>query len=97
MLITVLALILGAFTAVAQDEKILVIGHSEVTDSYDPAHGFTQTTGMVNHAAYSQLVTFPDEDASGILPLLADSWSISDDGMTYTFSLQPRRCLRQRR
>ena len=87
VLITLLALILGVFTAAAQDEKILVIGHSEVTDSYDPAHGFTQTTGMVNHAAYSQLVTFPDEDASGILPLLADSWSISDDGMTYTFSL----------
>jgi peptide/nickel transport system substrate-binding protein len=87
VLFTLLALLVGVFgTAIAQ-EKVLVIGHSEVTDSYDPAHGFTQTTGMVNHATYSQLVTFPDEDASEILPQLADSWSISDDGLTYTFTL----------
>lgn len=85
--LALLVLLAGAFTGLAQDEKVLVIGHSEVTDSYDPAHGFTQTTGIVNHAAYSQLVTFPDSDASEILPLLADSWSISDDGLTYTFTL----------
>ncbi len=87
VLVAVIVLLLGIFSAAAQDEKVLVIGHSEVTDSYDPAHGFTQTTGIINHATYSQLVTFPDQDASEILPLLADSWTISDDGMTYTFSL----------
>lgn len=67
--LALLVLLAGAFTGLAQDEKVLVIGHSEVTDSYDPAHGFTQTTSIVNHAAYSQLVTFPDADASEILPL----------------------------
>lgn len=87
VLVALLALFLGLFTALAQDEKVLVIGLAEQTDSYDPANGFTFTTGMVNHATYNQLVTFPNEDASEILPLLADSWSISDDGMTYTFSL----------
>jgi peptide/nickel transport system substrate-binding protein len=87
VLVTLLALTLGLFTALAQDEKVLVIGLAEQTDSYDPANGFTFTTGMVNHATYNQLVTFPDEDASQILPLLADSWSISDDGLIYTFSL----------
>ena len=86
-LLALIALLLGAFTGLAQDEKVLVIGHTETTDSYDPANGFTGTTHMVNHVAYDQLVTFPDDSASEILPKLADSWEISDDGMTYTFSL----------
>ena len=88
-LVTLLALLLGAFTGLAQDEKVLVIGHAESTDAYDPANGFTGTTHMVNHVVYDQLVTFPDADASEILPRLADSWEISDDGLTYTFSLNP--------
>ena len=89
LLIAALALLLGAFGVAKADEKVLVVGHSETTDSYDPANGFTGTTHMVNHVAYDQLVTFPDEDASQILPRLADSWSISDDGMAYTFSIHP--------
>lgn len=72
---------------VAQDEKVLVIGHAEQTDSYDPAHGFTPTSGMVHRATYDTLVTFPDEDASEILPSLATEWSVSEDGLTYTFTL----------
>ena len=85
--IAVLILMLGAFTGLTQDEKVLVIGWSENTDAYDPANGFTHSTHLINHVTYSQLVTFPDEDASEILPQLADSWEISEDGATYTFSL----------
>lgn len=88
VLTVLLILVMGVFgVATAQDEKVLVIGHAESTDSLDPANGFTQTTGIVNRANYSTLVTFPDEDASDILPMLADSWEISDDGLTYTFML----------
>jgi len=86
-LITLLVLVVGVFGVNAQDEKVLVIGHAEATDSLDPANGFTQTTGIVNRATYSTLVTFPDGDASEILPMLADSWEISEDGLTYTFML----------
>ena len=85
--IALLCLMLGAFSGYAQDEKVLVIGHAESTDAYDPANGFTGTTHMINHVAYDQLVTFPDADASEILPSLADSWEISEDGLTYTFSI----------
>jgi len=86
--IALLVLAIGAFGVSAQDETVLVIGHAESTDSLDPAHGFTQTTGIVNRATYSTLVTFPDADASEILPMLAESWEISDDGLTYTFTLR---------
>ena len=71
----------------AQEEKVLVIGHAETTDAYDPAHGFSPTGGIVNHVAYHTLVTFPSGDASEILPSLASAWTVSEDGLSYTFTL----------
>lgn len=89
LLVVVLVLSVVALTpAAAQDEKVLVIGHAESTDSLDPARGYTQTTGIVHRATYSTLVTFPDADSSSIEPRLASSWEISDDGLTYTFTLR---------
>lgn len=74
-------------SGLAQDEKVLVIGHAETTDAYDPAHAFSPTSGIVNHVAYDTLVTFPSGDASEILPRLATAWTVSEDGLTYTFTL----------
>lgn len=87
VLVLVAALLLGSIV-MAQEEKVLVIGHAEATDSLDPVRGFTQTTGVINRVTYQTLVTFPAQDASEILPLLATSWDISDDGLTYTFTLR---------
>jgi peptide/nickel transport system substrate-binding protein len=70
------------------EEKVLVIGHSEVTESYDLAHAFNPTSGMVHWATYDTLVKFPDGDASEILPNLATSWEVSEDGLVYTFTLR---------
>ncbi len=89
LIVTALAVLSLASVAGAQDdERVLVIGHAESTDSLDPARGFTQTTGIINRATYDTLVTFPDEDASEILPWLATEWTVSDDGNTYTFTLR---------
>ncbi len=87
------ALFLGAVLALAlvgtsHAQETIVIGHAEITEAYDPAHAFNPTSGMVNRIAYDTLVTFPDADASAIEPLLASSWTISDDGLTYTFTLR---------
>jgi len=71
----------------AQEERVLVVGHTESTDSLDPAHGYTQTTGIINRVTYETLVTFPDADASAIVPLLAADWTVSEDGLAYTFNL----------
>jgi peptide/nickel transport system substrate-binding protein len=72
----------------AQEEKVLVVGHAEATDSLDPARGYTQTTSIVLRATYENLVSFPDTDATEIIPMLATEWSVSDDGLTYTFKLR---------
>ncbi len=83
-----LLLLLGLAFVQAQAEQVLVVGHAEITEAYDPAHAFNPTSGMINRVAYDTLVTFPDGDASSIEPLLATSWSISDDGLVYTFELR---------
>lgn len=88
VLALVSALFVGVFGSQAQDETVLLIGHAESTDSLDPARGFTQTTGIVNKVTYDTLITFPDEDASELLPQLATEWSVSDDGLSYTFTLR---------
>ena len=88
LLIMIAVLALSVAIVAAQDEAVLVIGHAESTDSLDPARGYTQTTGIINRATYNTLVTFPDEDASDILPMLATDWTIDEDGTQYTFTLR---------
>ena len=87
LLLAALMVVVISGGLVAQDENVLVIGHAEQTDSYDLAHGFTPTAGIIHRATYDTLVTFPDGDASEVLPLLATDWTISDDGLVYTFNL----------
>ena len=70
------------------EEKVLIIGHLESGESYDPAHGLNPTSMMVNRATYDTLVTFAGSDASSIEPYVATDWTISDDGLIYTFTLR---------
>lgn len=88
VLVLSLALTLVSSALHAQDERVLIIGHAEVTESYDVAHAFNPTSGIVHRATYDTLVTFPDEDASSIEPNLATSWEVSEDGLVYTFNLR---------
>ena len=88
LLVVVMAVLLTLNIATAQDERTLVIGYAEETDFLDPAHGFTPDGSIVLRATYDTLVTFPDADASEVLPLLASSWTVSDDALTYTFTLR---------
>ncbi|MEL6270553.1 MAG: ABC transporter substrate-binding protein [Chloroflexota bacterium] len=87
MLALVLVLSFASFTG-AQDERVLVIGHAESTDFLDPQRGFTQTTSIIRRATYDTLTTFPAQDASEVLPRLATSWEVSEDGTAYTFTLR---------
>lgn len=88
VLVVVVAVLLALNIAAAQDERTLVIGFAEETDFLDPARGFTPDGSIVLRATYDTLVTFPDADASEVLPLLASDWTVSDDGLTYTFNLR---------
>ena len=58
-----------------------------VLKTLDPAREFEPTGGLVVHALYDTLVTFKGSDTTKIVPSLADSYTISSDGKTYTFTL----------
>jgi ABC-type transport system substrate-binding protein len=77
---------LGVF-AHAQREAI-IYAHSVPITTLDPAHGafLAYPAGYeASFALYDRLVTFGEDFA--IVPELATSWSVADDGVTWTFEL----------
>ena len=74
----------------AQDEgSQLIIGANFVIQSLDPGRSIETTTNMINHSTYDSLVTFEGEDLTTPMPRLASEWTVSEDGKSYTFTLQP--------
>lgn len=67
--------------------KTAVIAKAEDTVSLDTGRAFETLTSVIHKATYQTLVTFPDDNASEIKPLLAEKWEISEDGKQYTFTL----------
>ncbi|WP_416795854.1 ABC transporter substrate-binding protein [Ciceribacter azotifigens] len=55
----------------------------------DPGEAFEISTAEVTANTYSKLVNLDLDDTSKVVGELADSWTISDDGLTYTFKLKP--------
>ena len=74
-----------------EEEEILVIGLSEDTVSLDPARSYEWHATSVHHSVYETLTTFLPERLGEVVPGLAESWTISDDGLVYTFTLEEGR------
>ncbi|WP_438752546.1 ABC transporter substrate-binding protein [Pararhizobium sp. O133] len=55
----------------------------------DPGEAFELSTAEVTANTYSYLVRLDLNDTSKIVGDLAESWTVSDDGLTYTFKLKP--------
>ncbi|TCL72884.1 ABC transporter substrate-binding protein [Rhizobium sp. BK251] len=55
----------------------------------DPGEAFELSTAEVTSNTYSLLVRLDMNDTSKIVGDLAESWTVSDDGLTYTFKLKP--------
>ncbi|MFM1653844.1 ABC transporter substrate-binding protein [Brevibacillus sp. B_LB10_24] len=70
-----------------QGEKILVIGRGGDTVTLDPAQSSDDETNRVTEEVVETLVTYK-KGTSEIVPLLAKSWQISEDGKTVTFHLE---------
>jgi len=87
--VVVSLLSLLAFGGVAaQEEKVLVVGLSEDYNGLDVHRAYEPGGSLVHKAVYDTLVTFPPDSVSEILPNLAASWTISEDGLVYTFTLR---------
>jgi peptide/nickel transport system substrate-binding protein len=55
----------------------------------DPGEAFEISTAELTANTYSKLVNLDMNDTSKVVGELAESWTISDDGLTYTFKLKP--------
>lgn len=69
--------------------KTLIVAVAEDSASLDPSRAFEFVPGLIHKVTYQTLVTWPADSVSEIRPLLAERWEISEDGKTYTFTLNP--------
>jgi oligopeptide transport system substrate-binding protein len=77
----------GAAFASASAEVVLHRGNGGEPQTLDQGHTTTDVEANVLKDLYEGLTVY---DAAGnVIPGIAESWKISDDGLTYTFKLRP--------
>ena len=76
----------SAAAAPAAGADTITYGQGAEPRSLDPAIYDDGESAKVAVQVYENLVKYED-DSTEIVPSLADSWEISDDGLTYTFHL----------
>src|SRR5262249_54337611 len=67
--------------------EVLVVGMEAEPPGLDPGQARGLHTLRVTHQIFGTLVTTPD-DSTDIVPGLAGSWSVSPDGLDWTFKLR---------
>lgn len=77
----------GGF-ALAQSGKTIVIGNQGAQTHFDPHAGQDYPTSVIMRNVYDGLVDVVGSPPR-IQPRLATDWTISDDGLVYTFNLNP--------
>ncbi|WP_374441693.1 ABC transporter substrate-binding protein [Stella sp.] len=81
------AMSLGQGSVAHAKEKTLTVLRMIDSDNYDPQRSVAGAAIEVLYMLSDTLVTL-DFDMKTIKPGLAKSWTVSDDGLTYTFDLQ---------
>lgn len=69
--------------------QTLVIDTVFVLKSADPARNYEPTGNIIARAMYDTLVTYQGADLTTPKPMLAKSWTTSEDGLVTTFTLDP--------
>ncbi|TNM61413.1 ABC transporter substrate-binding protein [Aliirhizobium smilacinae] len=77
-----------AFAATPADTLVEGFAIDDII-TIDPGEAFELSTAEVTANTYSKLVMLDPADTSKVIGDLAASWTVSDDGMTYTFKLKP--------
>lgn len=80
--------LLGAFAGVAQAKGTLVYCSEGSPSGFDPAQ-YTDGTNFDASAnnVFNQIVEYPRGETK-VAPSLAESWTVSEDGLSYTFHLR---------
>lgn len=79
----------SVFTPVSAGEKTLVVGVTEDAVTLDPHRSYEFYAASVQSSIYESLLVFPPGREDEPVPNIASSWEISDDGLVYTFTIDP--------
>ena len=86
--LTVLAPCAIAHAATPKDTLVEAFAIDDII-SLDPAESFELSAAEIISNCYSQLVRLDVSDTTKVVGDLADTWTTSPDGLTYTFKLKP--------
>ena len=88
---TMLAMALAASTALAETPKNTLVVADTIDDIITLDPGEVSETGgvLTSNQIYQPLVTVAPDDSSKIIGVLAESWTASEDGKTFTFKMRP--------
>src|ERR1700704_773829 len=87
LVVAMIGLVGSAVSASAQPAGTLIVGLVAEPVNLDPAQVTDLNSNRVGRRIVETLVTFPEESTQ-IVPGLAESWTISKDGLQYTFKLR---------
>lgn len=69
-------------------DKVLNLAFSSDMDPPDPDTNYQMQGNQVTTSLYEGLVDYAPDGSAEIVPMLAESWEVSDDQLTYTFTLR---------
>jgi len=85
---TALPLSFASRAATPKDTLVVAFAFDDII-SLDPAEAFEISAGELMGNGYDRLLRYDVNDPSKLLPDLAQKWSVSADGKTYSFELKP--------
>jgi peptide/nickel transport system substrate-binding protein len=77
-----------SLAATPKDTLVVAMAFDDII-SLDPAEVFEISAGEIMGNSYDRLLRYDVNDPSRLLPDLAKSWKVADDGKTYGFELAP--------
>ena len=82
------SLVAPLHAATPKDTLVVALAFDDII-SLDPAEAFEISAGELMGNGYDRLLRYDVADPSKLLPDVAKSWKVADDGRTYSFELKP--------
>ncbi len=75
-------------TDAAPDPTTMVVATTGDADTFDPALSYDTASGEIIQNVYETLVFYDGEATDKFVPQLAESWTVSEDGTVWTFTIR---------